>query len=246
MKKQIVTAVALAVSLWVGASALAANETIPYPAGIDTKTSGASSAPATINHAQSPYFNHPDYFNLTSNDHLTILSHFRTYQQTTEETCGPAVGLMILDYYGQPGQTEKSLAKGMKTKPYPIGTAMSDMAQYFKSRGWKVDSNKNHKPFATYEEFRDFVLKNLKKGTPIMVENVYWGGHWRIIIGYDTMGKDNVLDDMVIFADSYDTCDHLQDGYSADNGELFFSMWFDHSMLPKDERLQPWIIATPQ
>ena len=78
-----------------------------------------------------------------------------------------------------------------------------------------------------------------------MVENVEWGGHWRVIIGYDDLGTGSTLDDVLIMADPYDTCDHNQDGYAANNGEKFYSMWFDHSMLPKKERYQPWIIATP-
>ena len=78
-----------------------------------------------------------------------------------------------------------------------------------------------------------------------MVENIEWGGHWRVIIGYDSMGTDSPLDDTLIMADSYDTADHKQDGYSAVNGIKFFSMWFDHSMLPKKQRVQPWLTAHP-
>ena len=80
---------------------------------------------------------------------------------------------------------------------------------------------------------------------PIMVENVEWGGHWRVIIGYDTMGTNNTLDDVLILVDPYDTCDHKQDGYVVNNGEKFFSMWFDHSMLPEEQKEQPFIIARP-
>ena len=72
-----------------------------------------------------------------------------------------------------------------------------------------------------------------------------WGGHWRVIIGYDTMGTETTLDDTLILADPYDTCDHKQDGYVVQNGEKFFAMWFDHSMLPDNQRNQPWIIAHP-
>ena len=82
--------------------------------------------------------------------------------------------------------------------------------------------------------------------TPIMVENVEWGGHWRVIIGYDTCGTENTLDDVLIMADSYDTSDHYQDGYAVNNAERFFSMWFDSSMFPKKQRNQPWIIAKPK
>ena len=63
--------------------------------------------------------------------------NFATYQQTTEYTCGPSAGLMVLHYYGK------------------------------------------------------FVLRNLALGRPILVE-------------------------------------------------------FDHSMLPKKQRQQPWIVAYPK
>lgn len=88
--------------------------------------------------------------------------------------------------------------------------------------------------------------ESLRRGIPIMVENVAWGGHWRVIIGYDTMGTETTLDDVLIMADPYDTCDHKQDGYVVNNGEKFYSMWFDHSMLPEDQREQPWIAAHPR
>ena len=79
-----------------------------------------------------------------------------------------------------------------------------------------------------------------------MVENVEWGGHWRVIIGYDSMGTESPLDDMLMFADPYDTCDHRQDGYTTQNAEKFFSMWFDHFILPPKEQYQPWVVAYPK
>jgi hypothetical protein len=35
-----------------------------------------------------------------------------------------------------------------------------------------------------------------------------WGGHWQVIIGYDTMGTEVEQDDVLIVADPYDTTDH--------------------------------------
>ena len=219
---------------------------IPYPEGTDTKSEGASSAPANINHDFSIYFDTlTDYFTLKSNNNRVILSNYPTYQQTRENTCGPAAALTVLWYYGNHDYDEKSLAKGMRTKPYPIGTNTRDMAYYLKSIGFHVESSLDSKPIADYKGFQDFVLGNLKKGRPIMVENVEWGGHWRVIIGYDTMGTKSPLDDTLVMMDSYDTGDHRQDGYTVANGERFFSMWFDHSMLPEDQRTQPWIVAYP-
>lgn len=219
---------------------------IPYPADLDTKSEGASAAPAEINQDDSIYFTKIDFYNMQSTADRIILKSYPTYQQTTEYTCGPAAGLTVLEYYGNKNFDEMSLVKGMKTKPYPIGSNPKDMAKFFSSIGWEVDSSLNHKPFESYYDFKNFVWKNLQEGTPIMVENVEWGGHWRVIIGYDTCGTESTLDDVLIMADSCDTSDHHQDGYAINNGERFFSMWFDYSMLPKKQRNQPWIIAKPK
>jgi len=66
-------------------------------------------------HGDSPYYGHPDFYHATSDDHLTIISHFKTFQQTTEYTCGPASILMALYNLGITDDTERSLAIGMKT-----------------------------------------------------------------------------------------------------------------------------------
>lgn len=219
---------------------------IPYPPGMVIDKEGASSAPGEINHKDSVYFKMTDFYSMASTDERVMLTHYKTYQQTTEYTCGPAAALTVLYHYGNNDYDEMSLADGMKTQGYPIGTNPRNMVNFFKSIGWQVESSLDSPVFADYDAFRIFVWKKLQEGTPIMVENVEWGGHWRVIIGYDFMGTESTLDDVLIMADSYDTCDHCQDGYVAVNGEKFFSMWFDHFMLPKKQRNQPWIAARPQ
>ena len=220
---------------------------IPYPEGTDTQSEGASSAPAIINHEHSIYFDTmTDCFELKNSRNRVILTRYPTYQQTRENTCGPAAALTVLYWFGVKNYTEASLALEMKTQPYPIGTSPDNMLNFFKSLGWETNSSLTHQRFTSYEAFMDFVIAQIKAGTPIMVENVYWGGHWRVIIGYDTMGTKSTLDDVLIMADPYDTCDHKQDGYTFENGENFYAMWFDHSMLPENQRIQPFIIARPK
>lgn len=238
---------AAAAALALTAAACAGPRVIPYPEGTDTRSEGASSAPREIDHGSSPYFSSPDYYELQSGKGRIVLTHFPTYQQTRENTCGSACGLMVLHYFGRGGsETEFTLAEKMGTKPYPIGTSLSGMVKAFRSLGWNADSKLDHPAFETYDSFRDFVRESLAKGRPIMVENVDWGGHWRVIIGIDTMHEASTLDDVLIMADPYDTADHRQDGYVAVNGEKFFAMWFDHSMLPPEEANQPWLIAWPK
>ena len=218
---------------------------IPYPAGLDTVTEGASAAPKEIDHKDSVYFTMPDFYEMRGTESRTMLTHYPTYQQTREYTCGPAAALTVFYWYGNRDYDEMSLAKGMKTQGYPIGTNPKDMVDFFKEIGWEVKSSLDSPAFASENAFKDFVLENLRQGTPIMVENVEWGGHWRVIIGYDTMGTESILDDVLILADSYDTCDHKQDGYAVNNASKFYAMWFDHSMLPKEQSNQPWIVAKP-
>ena len=233
-----------------GTAFAAARETdemrvIPYPDGLDTTSEGASSAPAEINHSDSPFFAGLDFYEMETSTNRVMLTYYPTYQQAREYTCGPAAALTVLYYFGLRDYDEMSLAKEMKTKGYPIGTNPKDMVKFFERIGWKTESSLTGSPFATYDDFKKFVVDKLRRGIPVMVENVEWGGHWRVIIGYDDMGTESTLDDMLIMMDPYDVSDHRQDGYAVNNGQRFFSMWFDHSMLPKDQRNQPWIAAYP-
>ena len=242
IKKLVVSAVVLGSFTVTGISAgVCAERTVPYPAG--TKIAGAASVQGSeIDHKDSIYYTHPDFYTMKGNENRLLLHNYPTYQQTTECTCGPAAAITVLYYYGDKSQDENTLTKAMKTQPYPIGSNPADMVAGLKSLGWKVDSSLETKPFDSYDAFASFVQEKLRADTPVLVENVEWGGHWRVIIGYDTMGTASSLDDTLIFADPYDTSDHLQDGYTIGNGERFFSMWFDHSMLPETQRNQPWIV----
>ncbi|MEG1602093.1 MAG: C39 family peptidase [Cloacibacillus sp.] len=247
-------AVALLITLAISMPASAAR-TVPYPPYFDTKSSGASSYNGAGNVKASPYFTAPDFYEMKSADGLTFVSNFPTYQQTTETTCGPAAALTVLDYFGNKKYDEQMLAilMGTLNKPKPngeMGTSTSGMVKFFKEIGWKVRSSLDRPKgkagdFDDPKAFMEFVVKNLKEGTPVFVENMYWGGHWRVIIGYDTMKTANVEDDVLIFMDPYDVLDHNQDGYTVENASGFFYTWKDIEYLPKAERIQQWITARP-
>lgn len=218
---------------------------IPPPNDLNTKLEGAAPAPKEINHKRSAYFKMPNIFEMVSNKNLTILTHYPTYQQTTEYSCGPAAALTVLWYYGYKNFTEKELTEKMNTNS-KTGTNVKGMAEFFRNIGWQVKTNDVKKTFDSYENFTDFVIQQLKLKHPILVANVTWGGHWRVIIGYDTIGTDSTLDDILIFAEPYDTADHNQDGYSIENSQKFFWSWFDHNILPENERNQPFVLAYPK
>ena len=90
--------------------------------------------------------------------------------------------------------------------------------------------------------FVKWLTGHLKAGRPIMVEWSQWDGHWVSIIGYDNNGTPSIGDDTLIFADSYDTADHFQDGYSYYGLERFFYEWNDRKVAKKPIQLQPYII----
>jgi hypothetical protein len=132
------------------------------------------------------------------------------------------------------------------------GTSTTGMVKFFTEIGWMVTSSlteanpEDGYTFSEQAEFTEWVIGHLKNNTPIMVEWIDWLGHWQVIIGYDTMGTETLGDDVLIFADPYDTSDHLQDGYYLFNAERFFYMWADAFILPETQMYQQWVIATPQ
>lgn len=245
----------------------ATKHTIPYPSGYITNVSGASSYQNMADHFESPYFQHPDFYNMKSTDTITILSNFKTYQQTTEYHSGPAAALMVAYHFGKTDDDELSIGEIMQThfdlngnnvvepsianERGEWGTSTDRMIRYFDYLGWETTSSLTEGKLdggATFDktgDFRDFVIANLKDNTPILVEWCDWSGHWQAIIGYDTMGTDFVSDDVIIFADPYDTSDHFQDGYYIANSERFFYMWNDHNILPESQSIQQWIVAKP-
>lgn len=154
---------------------------------------------------------------------------------------------MVVEHFqGRSEEDELAIGKIMGTKSY-TGTNTKGMVKYFKKKGWQVTSSadKDKTPQNT-QEFKAFVVEHLKRNVPIMVENVDWGGHWRVIIGYDTMGTDDITSsDVLIMADPYDTADHLQDGYVVVPAEKFFYMWFVSHLFAAGDRKQQWLAAEP-
>ena len=219
---------------------------IANAATAEQEVSGAAQFVGKHDIKDSPYYAHPDFYNMQSNEHLTLLPKFATTQQITHYTCGPAAANMVVKYYkGQTIDDEMAVAKVMSTSS-TVGTNTKGMVKYFDKLGWEVHSSDKDKTPDTYEDFLKFVESNLKNNTPIMVENVDWGGHWRVIIGYDTMGTEHMGDDVLIVADPFDTTDHLQDGYGIVPAERFFYMWFDHQLFSKADQKHQWLTAKPK
>lgn len=108
----------------------------------------------------------------------------------------------------------------------------------------RCDSGNLYPTFASPEIFARWLTAQLKANRPVLVEWSDWDGHWTIIIGIDNNGTPDFMgDDILIFADPYDTSDHRQDGYSIASLERFFCMWKDRAIAPKPYQLQPYLVV---
>lgn len=233
---------------------------------------GADSVEREGDHKDSPYFGSADYYNLTSTDTLTILPKFKTYQQTCESSCGVASTLMVMDYFGKLGDyTEESLAKLRNEAGDYKTDGSTSVAQvlsilghvggfevastydyYGKTNGEGEDYfTSEGSAMSIYSEITlDWIQAQLKAGKPIMVCWNDWGGHWQVIIGYDTMGTETTQDDVVIVADPYDTTDHNQDGYGVYGAERFYYNWTLYDFFEGSEFAQErdflFVTVTPE
>ena len=211
---------------------------------------GADSVERLGDHQGSPYFSNLDFYNMESNETLTILPHFKTIQQSSEWSCGVTSALMTLEWYGLRGDySEETLAQLRPNGLTPGATSLSQLIAIFDGVGGfdcysAIDAGED-----VYEIFTfDFIQQTLAAGNPIMIGWNDWGGHWQVIIGYDTMGTETTQDDVIIVADPYDTTDHNQDGYGVYSAERFlynftFYNFFDEESGELNDMC--FLVATP-
>ncbi len=226
---------------------------IPYKTDL-SKEDGADSVERTADHKGSPYFNQLDFYNMESNDTLSIISNFKTYQQTSEWSCGVCSALMVLDHYDKlDDYTEEDLAKFRSNGLTPEATTLKQEIEIFeKVGGFQLESTYDYMDDedALYEATSLKAIEDhIKKGEPVIVAWNDWGGHWQVIIGYDNMGTDTTQDDVIIVADSYDTTDHNQDGYGVYPAERFYYNWTMYDFFEKqgiEERNNLFLVAKPE
>lgn len=221
---------------------------ISYPDNYATHQDdeGADAFNNSLDHPDSRYYVINDYYNMKSDDTLHIISRFKTYQQTTEYSCGCASAFMVLSHFGVDKYDEMQIGKlvGVDTTH---GTSVEGLSDFFESIGWKTESHASTTPyFDTVEDFEKFALEKIDNNIPIMVDWVDWAGHWQVLIGIDTCGTESVYDDVMILADPYDVTDHYQDGYYTYPLGRFFNMWREGSCTAnKNPYSQPFVIAEP-
>ena len=195
---------------------------------------GADEYDGTLDHTNSKYYTINDYYNMKSNKNLHILSKFKTYQQTTEYSCGCAATLMVLNYYNITKYDEMEICKQVQTSKEK-GTSIEELIKFYNQNELKIDYHMDTKQkFIEIEDAEKYIISSIDKGMPMMVHWVDWEGHWQIIIGIDTCGTKEIDDDVLIMADPYDVTDHYQDGYYVVPYGRFFYMWREGPCVQKD------------
>ena len=210
--------------------------TIPADPAIiqEDSTDGAAYYANSLDAEKSPYFINRDYYSMQSKGSLHLIPRFRTYQQTTEYTCGCACALMVLDYFGIRDHNEMEIAEACGTDETK-GTSVEGLSAFFRSLGFEVDDHTDTElRFAGIGEAESFFVESVDAGIPVMVDWVDWAGHWQVVIGIDTMGGSSPYDDVLILADPYDITDHKQDGYYIFPLGRFYDMWREGACAQKD------------
>lgn len=222
---------------------------IPYATDLSPED-GADSVERTGDHENSPYFAHPDVYNLESTDTLTVLHNFKTQQQTSEWACGVTSALMVLEWYGKLDDwNEETLAAlrhsldGTELEGYP-GTTLDQAMDIFDGVGGFDMVTTHDRPDGIWMED---IQGWLAEGKPVMICWNDWGGHWQVIVGYDTMGAEAENDDVFLVADPYDTTDHNQDGYGVYPAERLMYNFTMYDAFPESEGGNDmlFIVASP-
>ena len=203
---------------------------------------GAYSYHGEGNHLDSEYFKILDVYNMKPTKSRAILTNFKTYQQTSEYSSPCSLIIMILNYYKMdaPGERECSIDFGLnpeggcskdnydRTEVFNKTTTPIFADKLKNTYHLEVQTNSDfneEKPFENEIEFGAWVKKNINDGNIIIVLYNDWAGQYAAIIGIDDMGTEGTNDDVLILADSYDTTDHLQDGYTIWSLEKFYHLW---------------------
>lgn len=204
-----------------------------------------STSYASGNYANDTYINNVvKTFGLPSNQNVKILD-IKDHQQTTDYTCGPAVVMSLLNYYGvlKDSQmnhvTELKIAKEMGTDE-SYGTTAEQMTNWLEKHGFEVK-------YGTKGDIK-LLYQSIDKGIPVLVDWIDWGGHWTLVSGYQKLGKTIDDDkDTLIMVDPEVHFDNIKTVYGLNtiNPDRFQSMWQDSKGIkgiyiiayPKDSKL---------
>jgi len=209
---------------------------------IDTKEDGAYSYHGCGNHFDSEYYKILDVYNMQPNQNRSILTHFKTYQQTSEFSSPCSLIIMILTYYNMSAPSERHCSavdfgynteamKGTydRTEVFNKSTIPIFADKLKNVYGLEVETSGDYvnktMPFEDEKSFSVWIKKQINDGNILIVLYNDWAGQYAAVIGVDDMGTDLTNDDVIILADAYDTTDHLQDGYTIWGLDRFFHLW---------------------
>ena len=183
------------------------------------------------------YFGKIDFYNKKSDSNILILENFKTYQQTSEYSCGCSSLIMSFYYLNKTEISERdcvyksNTGTDIKKNTHgTIGVFPTDLEKAIINYGFDFESNRNftdeNTPIKNELNFSNYIKNAIKNKEPIIILTTEWGGHYQVIIGYDNMGTENyILDDVLIIADPYDSSDHIQDGYVVYNYIRYFYLF---------------------
>ena len=231
----------------------------------DIDPNGGADIHGANNHEKSKYWLHPDFYNMQSDDQVTIISHFKTMQQTTEYSCGPSCVTMVLMHLGIP-MTEWEAAVGMHcnmdeddpdAKPgsannwYEPGANVGKIVKFLKTLSDVKIVEANYKEHPQPDDFvTEEDTKNLKY-SPAMV-----GNYKRYFEAVSLYSSENKADTDKWVTDAKDSffvkwlTGHLKDGHpiiahtNLWNGHYVVIVGYDNGGTPQlgDDVL---IIADP-
>ncbi len=132
--------------------------------------------------SQDPAAIYPTFknYDVPSSTKKIVLLHPYSYQQTTSYTCGPAVIMNLLHYYGKLKNsemnktTEMRLAREMGTTT--SGTSQQNMVAWLEAHGFNVDYGMNVST--------DTLIYNLNHNIPTIIVWNDYSGHAMLVIGY--------------------------------------------------------------
>ncbi len=229
--------------------------------------------------ADSPYYTvNNDFYGMSSTEERLIYPQFASYQQTMQDSDGIACLLMILHYMGEDVQErfcESALVERYEKlngkSVYGNGTTADGLSRLVRDLGLGYRPSQTGFSITSVSDesktkMKAFFRNAIRDGKFILVRYQSPNGYrWKVVIGYDTLGEvtntltgekmDSFGDDVIIFADPYDCCDHRQDGYSIERALDFIVWWRNmtvdgkliekYSFLVIDPGLDPDIAIEP-
>ena len=143
--------------------------------------------------------------------------NLKSYQQTTEYSCGAACTKTILESYGIVVPEAYIMRRAHTSNKH--GTYPKDIVKEFK----EFDLNAEIREDSDFEH----VQRAMLEGHKAMAMWSDWGGHFVCFDGWELSEEDDWKKDLVILADPYDRLSMSQDGFNKVNLYRFISMWVD-------------------